>query len=263
MRVDLHGRRVGGWVVALGGGQPTRSTSERLKPILKVTGAGPSAEIIELAEWASVRWAANRIRPFLVTASPMRAIAGTPARVASVDAGPRSDLAGDDGHARASDGGVLRLPPRADVMPTVLSAVAFARRRHRIGARDRSRSEPGRAAGHPAGARRSHGGDGAERLGGGAGWRRRGDRIGARRPGRPVRGLAAAVVLDEHDEALQEERSPTWHARDVLAERCRRAGVPLVLVSPVPTLTAVVDVRRSAAASSIHRRRASGPAGRR
>ena len=55
-----------------------------------------------------------------------------------------------------------------------------------------------------------------------------------------MRGLAAAIVLDEHDEALQEERAPTWHARDVVLERCRRAGVPAVLVSPVPTLTAVV-----------------------
>ena len=54
-------------------------------------------------------------------------------------------------------------------------------------------------------------------------------------------GWPAAVVLDEHDEALQEERAPTWHARDVVLERCRRAGVPAVLVSPVPTLTAVVD----------------------
>ncbi len=56
----------------------------------------------------------------------------------------------------------------------------------------------------------------------------------------PCGGLAAAIVLDEHDEALQEERAPTWHARDVVLERCRRAGVPAVLVSPVPTLTAAV-----------------------
>jgi primosomal protein N' (replication factor Y) (superfamily II helicase) len=48
-------------------------------------------------------------------------------------------------------------------------------------------------------------------------------------------------VIDEHDEALQNERTPTWHARDVVAERCRRAGVPFVLVSPVPTLSAVVE----------------------
>jgi primosomal protein N' (replication factor Y) len=55
----------------------------------------------------------------------------------------------------------------------------------------------------------------------------------------PVGDLAAVVVLDEHDEALQEERAPTWHARDVAAERARRAGVPCVLASPVPSLDAL------------------------
>ena len=37
--------------------------------------------------------------------------------------------------------------------------------------------------------------------------------------------MRSIVVLDEHDEALQEERSPTWHARDVAIERARRARV--------------------------------------
>jgi primosomal protein N' (replication factor Y) len=55
----------------------------------------------------------------------------------------------------------------------------------------------------------------------------------------PVGDLAAVLVLDEHDEALQEERTPTWHARDVAAERARRAGVPCVLASPVPSLDAL------------------------
>lgn len=55
----------------------------------------------------------------------------------------------------------------------------------------------------------------------------------------PFPGLAAAVLIDEHDEALQEEGSPTWHARDVLIERCRRLGSPLLVVSPCPTITAL------------------------
>ncbi len=55
----------------------------------------------------------------------------------------------------------------------------------------------------------------------------------------PVPGPAAVVVIDEHDEALQEERAPTWHAREVALERARRAGVPCVLISPVPTLEAL------------------------
>jgi primosomal protein N' (replication factor Y) len=48
--------------------------------------------------------------------------------------------------------------------------------------------------------------------------------------------LGAVLVLDEGDEAYQEERAPTWNARDVAVERARRAGVPCVLVSPVPSL---------------------------
>jgi primosomal protein N' (replication factor Y) len=55
----------------------------------------------------------------------------------------------------------------------------------------------------------------------------------------PVAGLAAVVVLDEHDEAHQQEQAPTWHARDVAIERARRARVPCVLTSPCPTLEAL------------------------
>ena len=55
----------------------------------------------------------------------------------------------------------------------------------------------------------------------------------------PDAALTSIVVLDEHDEALQAEQAPTWHARDVAIERARRAGVPCTLVSPVPTLHAL------------------------
>jgi primosomal protein N' (replication factor Y) len=54
----------------------------------------------------------------------------------------------------------------------------------------------------------------------------------------PIESPAAIVVLDEHDESLQQEQAPTWHARDVLVERARRLGVPCVLVSPMPSLEA-------------------------
>ncbi|MDQ2678059.1 MAG: hypothetical protein M3Y51_04895, partial [Actinomycetota bacterium] len=54
----------------------------------------------------------------------------------------------------------------------------------------------------------------------------------------PAPRLAAVVVIDEHDEALQNESSPTWHARELAVERARRAGVPCVLVSPCPSLEA-------------------------
>jgi primosomal protein N' (replication factor Y) len=50
--------------------------------------------------------------------------------------------------------------------------------------------------------------------------------------------LGAILVVDEHDEALQNEGSPTWNAREVAFERGRRREVPVVLTSPTPSLEA-------------------------
>lgn len=238
VRVDLHGRRVGGWILSLGD-DTAAVDADRLKPILKVTGAGPDADIIELATWASVRWAAGRIRPFLVSGSPERAMLGAPRSVRTTTPvhGPTSPatLAMLEG-----GGGVLRLPPRADVMPTVLSAASFARR----SAGTVLVVAPSQSQVALLGIRLSRGGMTVATVPNDWAAARAGVDvvIGSRSAAwAPCGGLAVALVLDEHDEALQEERAPTWHARDVLAERCRRAGVPLVLVSPTPTLTAVVD----------------------
>jgi primosomal protein N' (replication factor Y) len=52
----------------------------------------------------------------------------------------------------------------------------------------------------------------------------------------PCPGLAAVVVIDGHDESLQQETAPTWNGWVVAAERARRAGVPCVVVSPCPTV---------------------------
>jgi len=51
----------------------------------------------------------------------------------------------------------------------------------------------------------------------------------------PCPGMAAAVVLDAHDEGLCQEQSPTWGAVEVLARRCSSAGAPLLLLTPCPT----------------------------
>jgi primosomal protein N' (replication factor Y) (superfamily II helicase) len=238
VRVELHGRRIGGWVVALAdevsAGRPVESSKPiALKPIMKVTGHGPSTDLIDLASWASVRWAARRIRPFLVTASPPRAVVSLPRdRRTGRTPAPQSPATRD---LLAAGGGVLRLPPRADTMPAVLAAAALgpalvivpdhegaallAIRLRRAGVSVAAVPEDWAAAAA-----------GVDVV------------VGTRSAAwAPCPGLAAAVVLDEHDEALQEERAPTWHARDVVVERCRRAGVPYVLVSPAPTLVAVVE----------------------
>lgn len=232
VRVDLHGRRIGAWVVGVL--DPTDAAVVDLKPIAKVTGHGPSAELIELAEWAHVRWAARRIRPFLVAASPKRAVRNVPPTNRRAIAPAPSSPATTD--LLAAGGGVLRLPPRSDVLPTVLSAIAvgstlvvvptvsdaslLATRLRRTGATVAFVPDDWAAAA-----------GGVDVV------------IGTRSAAwMPCADMAAAIVIDEHDEALQEERSPTWHARDVVAERCRRAGVPAVFVSPIPTLVAVEEL---------------------
>lgn len=231
VRVELHGRRVGGWVTALL--DHSEVDAADLKPIAKVTGHGPGADIQELASWAAVRWAARRVRPFLVAGAPKRAVVALPAPRRTAMA-PQPSSPATTG-LLANGGGVLRLPPRADVMPSVLSAVALgptlvvvplhadvmrlATRLRRAGCTVAVVPDDWAAAAA-----------GVDVV------------IGTRRAAwMPCADMAAAVVIDEHDEALQDERTPTWHARDVVVERCRRAGVPYALISPVPTLAAVED----------------------
>ncbi|MDQ3898524.1 MAG: hypothetical protein M3326_14985, partial [Actinomycetota bacterium] len=54
VRVALHGRRVGGWVVGL---SDEAVTDRPLQPLAKVTGWGPPADVVALARWAAWRWA--------------------------------------------------------------------------------------------------------------------------------------------------------------------------------------------------------------
>jgi len=128
---------------------------------------------------------------------------------------------------------VLRLPPRADPIPSLLSAIAVGPTLAVV---------PGQASAALLATRLRRAGVSVALLP--TDWALAAAGvdivIGTRAAAwGPCNGLAAAILLDEHDEALQEERSPTWHARDVLAERCRRADVALVMISPIPTLTAV------------------------
>jgi primosomal protein N' (replication factor Y) len=229
VRISLHGRRVGGWVVGLLDAPAV--APDGVKPIVKVSGHGPPAELVELAHWAHVRWASRGTRPFLVAASPKRAVRSfPPPHRRAVDPGPSSPATTA---LLAAGGGVLRLPPRTDVLPAVMSAIGtgptliivpsvsdarlLAMRLRRAGVTVASVPDDWAVAA-----------SGVDAV------------VGTRSAAwMPCAGMAAALVIDEHDEALQEERSPTWHARDVVAERCRRAGVPAVFVSPIPTLVAV------------------------
>lgn len=230
VRVALQGRRIGGWVVAL---SDHAATDRLLQPLAKVTGWGPPADLVALARWAAWRWA-GRPAQLLGTASPPRSVRALPPA-------PRPEpshapaLPPDLTRAFARAGGVtvVRLPPPADVLPLVLAAAAcgdaLVLMPSVAGANllaARVRHEGGRVAVVP--------GDWAVAAAGGS------LAIGARAAAwAPRPALGAVLVVDEGDEAYQDERAPTWNARDVAIERARRAGVPCVLTSAAPSLEAL------------------------
>ena len=251
VRIPLHGRRVRGWVLEL---DPDDAPIDptRLRPIAMFSSYGPAPELIELAAWASVRWAAGRLRPFLVAASPPRNVGGLPAARSDNTAtpGPADDPAR---RALTSGGGALRLPPSDDIVPAIVAASRLGPTLVVVPSTERATTvgwQLRRAGLHVAvvpseWARAAAGVDVV---------------VGARAAAwAPCPGLAAAVVVDEHDEALQEERAPTWHARDVLIERARRAGAPVLLTSPAPTVTGLAAVDHRLFRPPIGDERASWP----
>ena len=225
VRVPLHGRRIGGWVIALG--EPdTTVGAHRLLPIALWSGIGPAPEVVRLAEWAAPRWGTERLRPFLVTASASTRVRSLPPA--------RRRRGGDGGPVqRGIESGVRRVPPNTDPLPLVVglasegpllvvhpaqaAARAIAARLRKSGLTVALLPEqwPAAAAGVDVvvGSRSAVWG--------------------------PCPGVAGIVVLDEHDESLQEERSPTWHARDVAIARAEGSGAGCVLVSPTPTVAAL------------------------
>lgn len=226
VRIVLHGRRAGGWVVELRHQDDDADTTEvdprRLIELSRFSSVGPSSTLVDLAGWAATRWGVARLRPFLGAASP-------DTMVPSRGPGRRSQV--PDG--RAAWNGVHHLAPLTDPLPIVLDAAgrgptiavhpsplaarALARRLRAAGLTVAVAPEEWAAADA-----------GVDVV------------VGSRSAAwAPCEGLRAVVVLDEHDEAYQEERSPTWHARDVLVERARRAAATCVLTSPCPSATAM------------------------
>ncbi len=253
VRITLGGRRLRGWVTEVGVDPPP---GVELQPLAQLTGMGPPADVVSLAGWVAWRWAGRTVS-LLRTASPPRVVARpAPARpVAAVaaagspqpyddlferpgavamvgPASPRRAFSRDDLFERPGAVAVLRCPPadrgmavaraaarRGDAL-IVVPGLADARRV----AADLRRQ----------GVRVALGSDDWAQAAAGA------TVVGTRTAvWMPMPRLAAVVVLDEHAESLQSEQAPTWHARDVALERARRAGAPVVLTSPVPTLEAL------------------------
>lgn len=245
VRVRLAGRPVGGWVTAV-----DVETADGVRPrkVTKVSGRGPTAELVDLSSWAAWRWAGRRPH-VLRTASPPATVPALPAPAPPMEALGESEIEALPAHlleALTADRGVLRLAPGVDRYPLVRAAVSMptpaANGRTLILC-------PSSAEARALGRRLRRDGVATAVLAGevgaaGAGeWARA--RAGAVVVGTraaawaPVPRVGRVLVLDEHDESYQGEQTPTWNARDVVIERARRAGAPCLLVSPTPSLEAL------------------------
>ncbi len=226
VRVELAGRRVAAWVVELDVKPPP---GVKLSPLSKLSGVGPDAEMIDLAEWGAWRWAGRKVS-FLRSASPPRMVAGVPRRRSR----PRAPAGPGDVFDDAFTHGVavVRTPPADDGVPLALAACRLGDSLLIVGEMARARRMA--IALRRAGVTVALGPTEWATAAGGA------TVVGTRSAAwMPLPELAAVVVFDEHEEQLKEERTPTWHARDVALERARRRGVPALLSSPTPTLEAL------------------------
>jgi primosomal protein N' (replication factor Y) (superfamily II helicase) len=242
VRIELHGRRVGGWVVEDG---VEATPGLALKPLAKLSGLGPPPDVVALAEWAAWRWA-GPLAPLLTAASPERVVLarpagpppGTPVRTPpGLVAAPVADLLAGPLEAALRLRGrpaLLRVPPDSDLLPIVESVAATLAAPlvvlvPNLGWAGRLRARLARR-GWPAT------GDWGQAA---AGWP---IVVGARAGAfAPLPSLGAALVLDAHDESYREERSPRFDAALVLAERAGRAGAPCLWVSPCPTAIQVAS----------------------
>ena len=233
VRVPLHGRNVPGWVTAIGSTSEgfTEVDETKLRSVIKRLGFGPSGEIVQLALWASHRWC-GRLRAFFVAASPSTLVATLPTARYQRD---QVKVAGDaavslaviESRSLLVQRGPLKSPvdvlvgaalsgPTLVIVPTVVRARLFAASLKRHGFTVAVLpDEWGSAAG---------GVDVA---------------IGSRTAVfARVPDLRSIVVIDEHDDSLREERTPTWHARDVAIERAKQLNISCVLMSALPSVAA-------------------------
>jgi len=228
VRVPLHGRRVRGWIAAV----DIEPEGRELLAVLGVVSAGPPADVVALSDWIAWRWCGPRVA-VLRSASPPNNVAPS---LVCAEAAPGGNSSAQ------TEGAVVRWPPlfdrRAEVEARCASdgstivCVADAGRSRALARylREQGRTVALMHSFEPPAARTDA-------------WRTAargncvvvGGRIAALAP---VPDLRAAIVVDDADEALQEERSPTWHAREVLRERAGRTGAAFSVFSPAPTIEA-------------------------
>ena len=241
VRINLNGRRVGGWITDLAahGDRATHLALDRLAELVSVSGAGVEQHLVPLTHWVAQEWF-GPWRAVLSSASAPRMREKSVHEKRGVSPHLPNDAQGEVARRFAkAGGGLLVVPPLVSslnivasltsdgavlvICPTVRMAIlgaAALRRRGLTTALIPDDWENARA--------------GVDVV------------IGARSAVfAPCKNLSSIVVIDEHDESLHEERTPTWDAVSVVRHRCGLENIPLLLTSAVPSARSLVECASS------------------
>ena len=229
VRVPLHGRRVRGWVLDPEVAEPEVAD---LRDVLAVSSAGPPADVVDLCRWAAWRWA-GPVASFLRAASAPNLISSLDPPDPETAIYPGAPVVGRQLEVIAPGGDVeVPLAPEGSTLvidPSAARAAVLAARWEDAGREVVTLGSEHSDAVRTAQWARARAGACVVIGGRSAVWA-------------PVPDLALVVVLDEGDEALEDERAPAWNARDVALERAARTAAAVRMLTPAPTVDVVVAV---------------------
>lgn len=242
VRVNLNGRRVPGWIVAVADETDAQLTvpRERLSPIVSVSGHGVEPELVPLTKWLAHEFYGSWRSALSRASSPTVRSTVLHARRGRLLSGADDSVVAASRRLVANGGGLLVAPPSASVLNVVADlaqngpvlVVCPTQNMASLGAASLRRRGVTTAVipddWHMARA-------GVDVV------------LGARSAIlAPCAELSAIVVIDEHDELHHDERSPTWNSVAVARERAAQAGIPLLLSSALPSPeTFVAELNRT------------------
>lgn len=248
VRINLHGRRVGGWIIAIGEYGSVGFDvvpREKLVEIVKYSGQGVISHLVPLAIDVAHHYC-GPLRAVLQSASSQR-VTRTRAKARHGTIAVPDDEVASLAHNDDASIHVVTIHPLDSVLslvaalaqrgpvlvvcPTVRMAVLGAASLRRRGCTVALMPDDW-----------DHGLDGVDIA------------IGARSAvWAPLAGLASIVVVDEHDDSLKEERVPTWHVREVAFRRARIESVACYLCSPALSVTALaLETQENAIHREVH-----------
>ena len=221
VRIRFRNRIVRGWVSEI---NPTDKPNVELIPLKKISGIGPSPEVVNLAKWAAKNWH-GPVSKFLRVASPKSMLrARLNEENESLDQTERLVEKANRFTGFSATG--REISPLGDRWPVIQETVKRGNSLILVPSVKQAQLLVGRLKGFGV----KSGLHGKDWLVGAQG----GTIVGTRSAAfATIKDLAAILVIDEHDDAYRNEAAPTWNARDVVLQRAIIIGIPIVFTSPI------------------------------